>query len=114
MRFGHKFGAKKTECSNGHSHGSRKEAKRCDELHMMQAAGLIRNLQIQPVFHFEVHGKPVRMGNGQNARYTADFRYDEAGQGDTVEESKGMVTQDFRLRWALAKATWPQIRWIMS
>lgn len=114
MKFGHKFGAKKTACNNGHTHGSKKESKRCDELHLMQSAGLIRSLRIQPVFHFEVHGKPVKMGNGQNARFTSDFRYEDPVEGDTVEEVKGMITQDFRLRWALAKATWPDIRWIIS
>lgn len=113
MRFGHKFSAKKTECAQGHSHPSRKEAKRCDELHLLERAGAISGLIVGPVFYFEVHGKPVKMGNGQNAKFTPDFSYIENGQR-VCEDSKGMITQDFRLRWALAKATWPEIDWRLT
>lgn len=104
--------AKKTECRNGHTHASAKEAKRCNELHLLQSSGVIAGLQAEPVFHFEVNGSPLLMGNGQRARYTADFTYIERGR-KVVEEVKPRdakgISRDFPLRLALFRHLWPDI-----
>jgi len=107
---GSKYGAKKSNCLHGHEHASRREAKRCNELHLLQRAGKIERLEQQPVFRFEVAGQPVMLENGQQARLTADFTYVENGR-QVVEDSKGFVVRDFPLRWALARALWPEIDW---
>lgn len=105
-----KYGAVKTECAFGHKHASKREAKRCYDLTMLERAGEIAGLQQQPVFKFQVNGKPIKMDNGREAKLTADFSYVEKGR-KVVEDSKGFVVRDFPLRWALAKAMWPEIDW---
>jgi hypothetical protein len=110
QKTGSKYGAKKSNCLHGHEHASRREAKRCNELHLLQRAGRIAGLQQQPQFRFAVDGRPVMLENGQQARLTADFAYVEDGR-KVVEDSKGFVVRDFPLRWALARALWPEIDW---
>lgn len=105
-----KYRAKKTACNQGHMHASGREARRCNDLHWLQHTGAISGLQQQPVFRFSVDGRPVKLANGQQAKLTADFSYVENGE-KVVEESKGFVVRDFPLRWALAKALWPDIKW---
>lgn len=104
----HKYGAKKTKCWQGHEHPSKKEASRCDVLHDDQKQGKISSLEIQPVFTFIINGSPVKMKNGQSLRYTADFQYNE-GDLQVVEDSKGFVTADFRIRAALFRHLYPQV-----
>lgn len=108
-----KYHAKKTPCTNGHMHASKREAMRCNDLHLLQRAGEISGLQTEPRFTFAVEGRQVMMRNGQAARYTADFSYVEKGR-KVVEDSKGFIVRDFPLRWALAKAMWPQIDWRLT
>lgn len=105
-----KYRAKKTPCAHGHVHASRREANRCNELHLLERAGQITGLQQQPVFRFIINGKTVKMENGHDAKLTADFSYVEKGR-KVVEDSKGFVVRDFPLRWALAKALWPSVDW---
>ena len=105
-----KYGAKKCDCAAGHVHDSKAEARRCNDLHMLQRAGAISGLQQQPVFRFEVDGRPVILDNGQQARLKADFTYIENGR-KVVEDRKGVIVRDFPLRWALARTMWPEIDW---
>lgn len=109
-KSGSKYGAKKCGCTHGHEHASKREARRCNDLLLLQRAGKIDRLEQQPVFRFAVDGRPVMLDNGQQARLTADFRYREDGR-TVVEDSKGFVVRDFPLRWALARALWPEIDW---
>ncbi len=103
-----KYFARKTNCGNGHCHDSRREAARCDELHLLQRAGEIKSLTLQPKFLFIVEGEPVKMGNGQTARYTPDFEYIERGRR-IVEDVKGVIVRDFPLRAALFRLLNPDI-----
>lgn len=105
---GNKYGAKKTRCAAGHVHDSASEAARCYELTMLERAGAIVGLEQQPEFKFAVAGRPVMLENGQQARLRADFAYIEGGR-KVVEDRKGMIVRDFPLRWALARALWPEI-----
>ncbi len=109
-RAGNKYGAKKSECRAGHVHDSKAEARRCNELQLMERAGAIVGLEQQPVFRFEVDGRPVMLDNGQQARLKADFSYIENGR-KVVEDRKGVIVRDFPLRWALARTMWPDIEW---
>lgn len=104
-----KYNAKKATCSAGHTHDSIGEAKRCDELHLMQRAGEISDLSVSPVYRFILpDGKAIKMKNGQVARYTADFQYMENGR-QIVEDFKGFIARDFPLRRALFEALFPDI-----
>lgn len=107
---GNKYGAKKSACRAGHIHDSRAEARRCNELQLLERGGAIVGLEQQPVFRFEVNGRPVMLDNGQQARLTADFAYIENGR-KVVEDRKGVIVRDFPLRWALARTMWPDIDW---
>lgn len=104
--------AKKTPCNNGHVHASGKEARRCNDLHLLQSGGKITGLQQQPVLRFVIDGRAVKMGNGQDAKLTADFSYVENGK-KVIEDSKPKerwaVSRDFAFRWALARTLWPDI-----
>lgn len=74
---GNKFGAKRTNCRQGHKHASGAEARRCDELTLLERGGHIRKLEQQPVFHFIIDGRAMTDLRGRQVRYTADFRYQE-------------------------------------
>lgn len=104
---GNKFKAKRTPCYHGHVHASGKEARRCNDLHILQRAGAIRNLEQQPVYRFTVEGRAVMVGKRQ-LKITLDFRYIENGQL-VVEDSKGMRTRDYIVRTAFFRAFHPDI-----
>lgn len=108
-----KYNSRKCSCSQGHIHDSRKEAKRCDELHLMQKAGAISGLETQkryvliPAQHEvsgEVYKRGERKGQPKKGRllehqcvYIADFDYTENGV-HIVEDTKGMKTPDYIIK----------------
>jgi len=102
-----KYFAKTTSCNNGHSHASKREAKRCNELHLLQMGREIEGLCIEPKFTFTIAGKPLMMLNNQPAQYRPDFAYLERGKL-IAEDVKGMVVRDFPLRAALFRACFPE------
>lgn len=107
-----KWKAKRCGCRAGHLHDSRAEARRCDELHLMQRGGVIRGLVVQPQYWFAVNGRQVLHDNGRRAGYRADFSYVEAERPDViiVEDVKGgVVSADWPLRKALFRALNPDI-----
>ncbi len=93
-----KYGNRPLRCSQGHMHQSTLEARRCDELHLMQAAGLVRDLRAQEYFRLDVNGIHV-------CSYIADFVYFDNERGaQVVEDTKGVVTETFRLKAKLMEA----------
>ena len=75
-------------------HQSGLEAARCTELHLMQAGGLILELEAhpQPQFRLEVNGQAI-------TTYRADFRYIDSETEETVvEDTKGMKTREYELK----------------
>ena len=101
-RRGNKFGAKRTTCGHGHTHDSKAEALRCDDLRLLERAGHIRKLEQHPVFHFTTaDGRQVRSlmrgaRSGGPIRYTADFGYEERQKSGEwrkiVEDVKSLAT----------------------
>lgn len=62
---------------------SRLEARRYQELRLMEAAGEIRDLECQPRYRLEVNGVKI-------CDYVGDFRYTDAQTGAVVvEDVKG-------------------------
>lgn len=104
-----KFGAQPTTVG-GIKFDSSGEADRYRELKLAEAAGVIRDLELQPKFLFEINGRPVLIKsdgypNGRQASYRADFRYfDNERDTDTVEDFKGHDTSSSRLRRAMVEA----------
>ena len=75
---------------------SKKEARRYNELHLLERAGHIRALVKQPKFYITVNGVDV-------CTYIADFCYFE-GEQRIVEDVKGFKTPIYRLKKKLMKA----------
>lgn len=97
-----KFDARKADCQHGHTHDSRSEAKRCNALHLLQRAGLIRDLVVQPQYWFVINGVQVKHENGRRLGYRADFAYRDVEKGaDVVEDVKGGYRDD---AWTIRKA----------
>lgn len=92
-----KYNAKKTVI-DGITFDSKKEASRYQELKLMEKAGAIMNLELQPRFLLQdkyiYQGKTVR-----KIEYIADFRYKDTKTGKTiVEDVKGVKTDIYKLK----------------
>lgn len=92
----HKFGARKVTV-DGHVFDSRGEANRYGELRMMERAGLITSLILQPEFILQDAFTDAEGNRWKAIRYRADFQYVEAGR-TIVEDFKGMETAEFKLK----------------
>lgn len=94
---------------DGIEFASKKEAKRYSELRLLERAGLITGLKLQPAFELIVNGTKV-------GRYTPDFQYTElkkanysAPAKNIVEDVKGYIVRDYPLRKKLFCALYPEI-----
>lgn len=94
-----KYNSRKT-IVDGITFDSRKEAKRYEELKIMEQEGLIKGLQLQvpfelvPSFTIEIDGKKKKR---RNIRYIADFVYYE-NDNKVVEDVKGRKTDVYKLK----------------
>ena len=104
-RFG-KYRAVKAQCNSGHTHDSKREAIRCNELHALESAGEISDLMIHPQYWFVINGRQLKHSNGRRVGYKSDFEYVENGMLVT-EDVKGVVVRDWPLRRAVFKALYP-------
>ncbi len=97
IRHKSKYGAIKTTIDGVEFH-SRREAKRYQELKILQRAGKITDLLLQPSYDLIVQGVKV-------CRYIGDFWYKDLMTGvSTLEDCKGVRTPIFRLKAKLLKA----------
>lgn len=97
-----KYRNRKTEL-DGITFDSLREAKRWRELCLLQRAGQITELQRQVPFEL---APSVRI-NGRKRpplRYIADFVYQERGE-PVVEDTKGVITEGYRIKRHLMLAT---------
>ncbi len=88
-----KFNAVK-KTVDGIKFDSTREAKRYEELKLLERAGKIRDLEVQPVYELV---KSVKYKNAKRAKpamiYTADFRYWDIEKGElVVEDVKSVAT----------------------
>ena len=92
-----KYRNKPTEV-DGHRFASKLEAARYQELRLMERAGEISGLTLQPRFKLIV-------GDTLICTYVADFHYlDAKTQQVVTEDVKGMLTPEFKLKAKLMKA----------
>jgi hypothetical protein len=83
---------------DGHRFASELEARRYQELRLMERAGEIASLTLQPRFKLVV-------GESLICTYVADFRYLDLKQHVFVtEDAKGVLTPEFKLKAKLMKA----------
>lgn len=106
-----KFDAKKSSCQQGHTHDSRAEGRRCNALHLLQRANLIRDLVVQPQYWFVINGVQVKHENGRRLGYRADFAYHDVEQDRAVvEDVKGGYRDDaWTIRKAVFRALFPDL-----
>lgn len=83
---------------DGITFDSKLEAKRYQELKLLEEKGLIKALVLQPKFQlipkFQVNGKTYRQ-----CIYVADFSYHDVKTGKTfVEDTKGFRTEVFKIK----------------
>ena len=79
---------------------SRKEADRYQELLLLEQAGLIRSIELQPRYNLIVNGHKLGF-------YRGDFRYEEVATGRSVlEDVKSPITKTavYQLKKKLIKA----------
>ena len=98
-------------CVNGIEFDSRREARRYQELLLLERAGVIQNLKMQVKYvlipaHYETYErygkKGQRLKDGQRLLekeccYLADFVYTENGK-EIVEDTKGFRTNDYIIK----------------
>lgn len=108
-----KYKNSKCKCNQGHIHDSRKEARRCNELTLLERAGEISNLRQQVKYVLipaqrdkstEVYTRGKRKGEPKEGKllekeccYYADFVYAKNGR-EVVEDAKGMRTEVYKLK----------------
>jgi hypothetical protein len=90
---------------------SKAEAMRDAELQLLERAGKISGIRRQPRFDLCVQGRKI-------CRYVGDWQYvehsDDGKSFRVVEDRKGVLTPAFKIKWALAKALYPDIEWRLS
>ena len=102
---------------DGHSFDSKKEARRYGELKLLQSAGEISNLELQPKYLLTINGDPVLIKskgypNGRKASFKADFRYFCTKRNKTIVEdvkSPASRTEAYALRKAVVEAIYPGV-----
>lgn len=104
-----KYNAKKTTV-DGITFASKLEADRYVQLRLLEKADEITALVLQP--EFQILRGFVNPDTGEKTRsrfYVGDFQYiDNATNKMIVEDTKGMETAEFRLKWSLVKSLYPQ------
>ena len=92
-----KYGNKKVKV-NGHTFDSQKEASRYKELKLMERAGVIKDLVLQPKFELIPTIRTERE-TLYKVSYYADFRYTDTKTGGVVvEDVKGYKTKEYILK----------------
>ncbi len=95
--FYSKYKAKKTVI-DGITFDSKAEAKRYQELKLIERAGQIKHLSLQPRFTLQEGFVNIHTGKKERAiEYVADFMYLENGV-IIVEDVKGMKTSDYKIK----------------
>ena len=99
----HKYNAVRT-WRHGHWFASKAEARRYTELLLLESAGEIRDIELQPTYRLMA---PTPDGALMSpAKYIPAFRYVDVPSGETVvEDVKGVRTQGYKLkkRWVEAQ-----------
>ena len=89
---------------------SKAEARRWQELKLMELSGVIRDLERQPTY---VLIAPFVAKDGtkhRGVKYRGDFRYLEAASGQVIcEDVKGARTEAYRVKKALLLWRYPEI-----
>lgn len=87
---------------------SKAEARRYEQLLLLQRAGKISELKLQPSFELQAKFKDIN-GNTQRAiTYLADFQYNENGRL-VIEDVKGKETKEFLIKKKMFLQKYPNV-----
>ena len=104
-----KYGAQKTVV-DGIKFSSRLEAERFQQLKLLEQAGEISDLHLQHELQiFQGYVDPQTGEKKRSSFYLGDFFYvDVRSHKLIVEDTKGVETPEFRLKWKLAQSQYPE------
>lgn len=94
---------------------SKKEARRAEELRMMEKAGIIRNLRYQVPYLLQEAFRGKDGVWNRKIEYVADFVYEDRLQADwieIVEDAKGFKHEVYRIKKKLLLHKYPDINFI--
>lgn len=98
-----KYGNRKTVI-DGVTFDSAREAKRWQELRLLERAGEITDLERQVSIPLWGRNGPLKFASGRMANYRADFTYRDRSGREVIEDAKGFETPEFRLKRAVLAA----------
>lgn len=101
-----KYNNKKTQVDM-YLFDSAKEAKRYRELVLLERAGEIQNLELQPRFLLQ-EGFRKNNKTWRKLEYVADFKYIENGK-TVVEDVKGFETKEFKIKRKIFEYKYPDL-----
>ena len=112
MRGRGRYGNVQKPVIDGHCFDSKYESKRYLELKLLEKAGKIHSLHLQPRYPIKIGGVPVlmrskRYPNGRQLTYVADFDYIDVGGGLVIEDAKmqsGHSQPEYKIKRALMQA----------
>lgn len=95
---------------DGITFASKKEKNRYLDLKLIEKAGQIKNLVLQPKFEII-----PAIGKFRTTYYVADFMYDDTKTGKTVvEEVKGFETPAYKLKAHLFVIRYPEYEYFVN
>lgn len=89
---------------DGYTFDSKREAERYKELRLLERAGAIRDLCLQPEFELIPAFIDGQCKRHRATKYIADFAYFETDRRDNkriIEDVKGIETQAFKIKMKL-------------
>lgn len=95
---------------DGRTFDSKAEAKRYQELKLMEAAGTIRDLKLQPEFQLQAAFKDCDGKRHRAINYRADFQYTDSDGNAIVEDVKGYRTADYKIKAKLFRFLYRHLR----
>lgn len=101
-----KYRAKKTVI-DGITFDSKGEASRYTELKLLEKAGVISDLELQPEFVLQDRFTDFSGAKQRAIKYRADFKYIE-GDAEIVEDFKGKQTAEFKLKKKMFLKRYPE------
>lgn len=108
MRRGHKYGARKTTI-DGITFDSRAEAQYYQRLRLLQRAGEVTDIQLQPTYELQ----PGYKRNGRKVQpitYVADFLVTYKDGRQEIVDVKGQKTEVYRIKKKLFEYRYPDLQ----
>lgn len=104
VRYGNKYGAKRTVAKDGVKRDSKFEASVADELYLRKEAGDILDYDSQykvEMWAYDQNGKPAMKVN-----HKIDFRIHHKDGSYELYEAKGVETSDYKMRRKWLETFW--------